>query len=99
MSKTYIQKGELWHLVGRRLWLIALTTAIIVMVLPHSGVPQFDYELNHPWQYDQLIAKSETPLYKSEEVLKRERDSLHKTFEPYYNVSVTVRGSHPSLSL
>ncbi|MCI6472337.1 MAG: HDIG domain-containing protein [Bacteroidales bacterium] len=91
MSKTYIQKGELWHLVGRRLWLIALTTAIIVMVLPHSGVPQFDYELNHPWQYDQLIAKSETPLYKSEEVLKRERDSLHKTFEPYYNVSVTVR--------
>lgn len=91
MSKTYIQKGELWQLVGKRSWLIALTTAIIVMVLPHGGVPQFDYELNHPWQYDQLIAKSETPLYKSEEVLKRERDSLHKTFEPYYNVSVAVR--------
>lgn len=91
MAKTYIQKGEIWKLIGTRSWLIVLATVIIVMAMPHGGVPQFDFEINHPWAYDQLIAKSETPLYKSDEVLQHERDSIHKTFEPYYNITVTKR--------
>lgn len=74
-----------------RLWIVLAVTAIVVLLMPHDGTPHFDYELNHPWQYDQLISKSETPLYKSDDVLKSERDSLLKTFEPYYNYTVTIR--------
>lgn len=68
-----------------------VTTIIVVLLMPHDNVPQFDVKLNHPWQYDQLIADSEIPLFKSEELLQRERDSLMAKFEPYYNYSVTVR--------
>lgn len=91
MSKSYIQKGEFATLLARRSWIIIVMTVIVMLLMPHTNVPQFDYELDHPWKYDQLIAKSETPLYKSEEVLKRERDSLMGSFEPYYNYTVTVR--------
>lgn len=91
MSKSYIRKADFYRLLLTRSWLVVAATIVIVALMPHSGAPKFDYELNHPWQYDQLIAKSETPLYKSEEVLQRERDSLMKSFEPYYNYTVTVR--------
>ena len=79
------------RILASRSWLVLVATVVIVLLLPHGGVPQFEYELNHPWPYDQLIAKSETPLYKSEEVLQRERDSILSSFEPYYNITVTPR--------
>lgn len=67
------------------------TTIIVVLMLPHNNVPQFDFNIGEPWKYDQIIADYEIPLYKSEDVLQHERDSLLSTFEPYYNYSVTVR--------
>lgn len=91
MSKSYIQKGDFGKLLLGRLWIIAAVTVVIVLLMPHSSVPQYEIQLNHPWLYDQLIAKSETPLYKTEKVLQAERDSLMRTFEPYYNHTVTVR--------
>lgn len=67
------------------------TTIVVVLLMPHNNVPEFDVKLKHPWQYDQLIADIEIPLFKSEELLQRERDSLLANFEPYYNYSVAVR--------
>ena len=75
----------------RRLWLVVLSTAAIVLMLPRSGVVTYDYEVDHPWKYDALIAKHEIPLYKSEKELKAEYDSLLNNYEPYYNTTVAVR--------
>lgn len=91
MAKSYIQRGELWHEVLTRLWLVALTTAVIVLLLPQGDSIHYDYTINQPWIHDPLIARYETPLYKTDEVLKAERDSMLATFEPYYNFSPVVR--------
>ncbi len=91
MAKSYTQSGVFWQNLLKRSWLIIVTTVLVVLIMPHDPGVSFVYELNHPWHYDQLIAETEIPLYKSEEVLKRERDSLLRDFEPYYSVSVTVR--------
>ena len=91
MAKSYIQRGELWKMLLRRLWLVVLSTAAIVLMLPRSGVVTYDYEVDHPWKYDALIAKHEIPLYKSEKELKAEYDSLLNNYEPYYNTTVAVR--------
>lgn len=91
MAKSYIQRGELWKMILRRIWLVILSTAAIVLMLPRNNAAQYDYELDHPWKYDQLIAKHEIPLYKSEKVLQEERDSMLNSFEPYYNMTVAVR--------
>lgn len=91
MARQHYQKGQIWQNIMPRMLLSFVTTIIVVLLMPHDNVPQFDVKLNHPWQYDQLIADSEIPLFKSEELLQRERDSLMAKFEPYYNYSVTVR--------
>lgn len=91
MARQHYQKGQIWHHLTSRLLLSVLTTIIVVLLLPHKNIPQFDVKLNQPWLYDQIIADCEFPIFKSEEVLQHERDSLLATFEPYYNYSATVR--------
>ena len=91
MAKSYIQKAELWREVLKRFWLVVVTTAVIVVLLPQGDVIHYEYEINHPWTHDPLIVKYETPIYKSDEVLKAERDSILANFEPYYNFSAVVR--------
>lgn len=91
MARQHYQKGQVWQNIIPRMLLSLATTIIVVLMLPHNNVPQFEVNMNEPWKYDQLIADYEIPLYKSEDVLQHERDSLLATFEPYYNYSVTVR--------
>lgn len=40
--------------------------------------------------YGQLIAKFDFPIFKSEETLKNERDSIMKNFRPYFNVNPKI---------
>ena len=91
MARQHYQKGQIWQNIIPRMLLSLATTIIVVMLLPHDNVPSFDVKVGSPWQYDQLIADNEIPIFKSEELLARERDSLLSKFEPYYNFSVAVR--------
>lgn len=50
----------------------------------------FDYAEGQPWRYDQLIAKYEFPILKSEEQIKREKDSVTIDFAPYFNAVGSV---------
>ena len=40
--------------------------------------------------YSSLIAKFDFPIYKTDEVVKKEQDSIRKIFEPYYNYDTEV---------
>lgn len=46
MAKSYIQRGELWKMILRRIWLVILSTAAIVLMLPRNNAAQYDYELD-----------------------------------------------------
>ena len=50
----------------------------------------FHYDEGKPWMYGQLIAKFDFPIFKSEETLKNERDSIMKNFRPYFNVNPKI---------
>lgn len=90
MPKLYIPKEHFWENVSIRILLTVIVTAVIVALLPHDSETTFDYTPGRPWMLNQLIADSDVPLYKSEEVLKEERDSLLAGFEPYYNIVESV---------
>ena len=64
--------------------LVAVTVAIIVWFLPRTAQQRFSYDTGKPWPYVTLIAKFEFPIYKSDEAVKAEKDSLMQYFEPYY---------------
>lgn len=70
--------------------IVVVTVALIVFFLPRSSGPQFRYDVGKPWMYSSLIAKFDFPIYKTEETIKEEQDSIVDAFEPYYNYDATV---------
>lgn len=70
--------------------LIIVTVAIIVWFLPRNESRQYRYDVGKPWMYGSVIAKFDFPIYKTDETIKREQDSLLQQFQPYYGINPTV---------
>lgn len=73
-----------------RVSLVVTAVIIIVGFLPRNSGPQFRYDIGKPWMYSSLIAKFDFPIYKTDEAIKGEQDSIIKAFEPYYNYNTAV---------
>lgn len=68
------------------LWaLVIITVSIIVWFLPRTEGKMFHYDVGKPWMYGQLIAKFDFPVFKTDEALQAERDTVYNSFQPYYN--------------
>ena len=48
------------------------TVALIVYFLPRDGKFNYQFDINKPWKYGQLIATFDFPIYKEDAVVKRE---------------------------
>lgn len=94
MGKFNTFKSIYWRNVATRITLILTTVAIIVWLLPRHEGKLFHYDEGKPWMYGQLIAKFDFPIYKTEESLKAERDSILTHFQPYYNLVGAVEETH-----
>lgn len=71
--------------------LIFLTTVVVILYfLPREGKFNYQFDIGKPWKYGQLIATFDFPIYKSDDVAKRERDSLLKNFSPYFDIDKNV---------
>ena len=88
--KLYTQSDNNWRNLGSRIMLVILSVMLIVWFLPRTDGPQFRYDVGKPWMYGSLIAQFDFPIYKTDEAIKAEQDSINKYFEPYYNFSTTV---------
>lgn len=60
------------------------TIFIIVYFLPRDSKFHYQFDLNKPWRYGQLIATFNFPIYKDEAVVKKEQDSMRIHFLPYF---------------
>ena len=67
--------------------LVIVAVVLIVLFLPRTRGKLFHYDEGKPWMYGQLIAKFDFPIFKTDEALKAERDSMMKHFQPYFNVA------------
>ena len=84
MSSFNIKNDLTWRDFLIRTALILATTAIIVWLMPRNTQASFKIERGKPWVYNELNAPFDFPIYKSDEAVKAERDSLMKHYEPYY---------------
>lgn len=90
MDKISIAKGRTLH---RSLWLVGFVLVSLFVVvggLPRNSAPQMRYDVDKPWMYGSLIAKFDFPVYKTDEVIKKEQDSMLQLFQPYYNYDKEV---------
>lgn len=73
-----------------RFVLVFITVVLIVWSLPRNEDVRLRYDIGKPWTYGSFIAKFDFPIYKTDEAIKAERDSLINTFQPYYNYKAKV---------
>ncbi len=90
MSSFNIKNDLSWRDFLIRAALIVASVAIIVWLMPRSNQITFSMEKGKPWIYSDLSAPFDFPIYKSDEAVKAERDSLMKLYEPYYVYDKTV---------
>lgn len=78
-KKSFSYKDLLYKVL-----LLVGTVTLIVYFLPREGKFNYQFDVNKPWKYGQLIATFDFPIYKDDAVIKREQDSLLASFQPYY---------------
>ncbi len=66
------------------------SVAVITYFLPRDSKFNYQFDIDKPWKYGQLMATFDFPIYKSDEVVKREQDSLFSRFQPYYSLDKQV---------
>jgi membrane-associated HD superfamily phosphohydrolase len=58
--------------------------------MPRDVKFNYQFDLDKPWKYGQLIAQFDFPIYKPDQVIKHEQDSILARFQPYYNLDKEV---------
>ena len=97
-QNTYIMSGFnlktdiSWHDFLIRVGLVIGTVAIIIWAMPRDSHNTYRIEKGKPWIYTDLRAPFDFPIYKSDEAVKAERDSMMKQYEPYFNYNKETEG-------
>lgn len=74
------------------LFVISATT--VFFIFPRGKQFNFDYSVGTPWLHEDLIAPCDFPVYKTELEINNEKDSIVKTFIPYYVNDTNVYNSY-----
>ena len=71
---------------------VVATVAVIVWFMPRDHQNSFKIEKGRPWIHADLKAPFDFPVYKSEDAVKAERDSMMGLYEPYFNYDKETEG-------
>ena len=93
MSNFNFSEDISWRDILLRSAIVLATVAVIVWLMPRDGRNYFYAEQGKPWKYADFTAPFDFPIYKSEEAIKKEKDSLMKEYEPYFNYNKETEGN------
>ena len=64
--------------------LFLLSVAFVVYIFPKEKKFQYSFTQGGPWLHENLMAPFDFPVYKSDEEIAQEQDSIRTNFIPYY---------------
>ncbi|MBQ8270323.1 MAG: HDIG domain-containing protein [Bacteroidaceae bacterium] len=67
-----------------------LCIGLVIYFMPRNNVFNYNYSEAAPWNYGQIIAPFNFPIYKSDAQLKKEKDSIAHNFELYFSKDTTI---------
>ena len=70
--------------------IFVVTVTVIVYFLPKEGKFNYEFDINTPWKYGLLQASFDFPIYKNDQQVQTEEDSLMATYQPYYDLNRSV---------
>ena len=65
-----------------------LALAIVVLLMPRNVKFKYEYQKMRPWPHETLYAPFNFPIYKSDEVVRKEKEEALKRVEPIFVVDV-----------
>ncbi len=63
---------------------------LIAYFFPREGKFRYQFFEGKPWRYGLLTAPGDFPIYKTDEEVKEERDSILRFYNPYYRMQIQV---------
>ena len=94
MKRHLTRESGYWQRLLVRVFIVVGTIALIVWSMPRDNQSNFKIERGKPWRYADFTAPFDFPIYKTETLVQKERDSLIKSFEPYYNYNTLIGSDH-----
>ncbi len=74
-----------------RIYLIfILSIAALSAMFPREGKFRYEFQKGRPWMHETLVAPFDFPIYKPEEEIQAEKDSLMAEFHPYFRLDTMV---------
>ena len=70
--------------------LVIACISVIIYFMPRDTKFNYHFSINTPWTYGQLMSDFDFPIYKSDESIQAEQDSLYREFQPYFNIDSTI---------
>lgn len=70
----------------------ALLALIVTILAPREKGFQYQFSKGKPWQYDLLTAPYDFPIYKAEQRLSEEQDSIRASIKPVYTLDEEIGG-------
>lgn len=70
-----------------------VSALLIAYFFPREGKFRYQFYEGKPWRYGLLTAPSDFPIYKTDEEVKAEKDSVLKNFEPYYRLDTKTENN------
>ncbi len=65
---------------------------LIAYFFPREGKFRYQFFEGKPWRYGLLTAPGDFPIYKTDEEVKQEKDSVLRQYIPYYRMEPQVEG-------
>jgi hypothetical protein len=70
--------------------ILVATVAVIVYFLPKEGKFTYQFDINKPWKYGLLQASFDFPIYKNDQQVQHEQDSVLAEYQPYFRIDKEV---------
>ena len=70
--------------------IFVVIVSIISYFMPKEGKFNYEFDIDKPWKYGLLQASFDFNIYKSEQQIEKERDSLLTFYHPYFTVDKQV---------
>lgn len=70
-----------------------VTVVLIAYFFPREAKFRYQFFEGKPWRYGLLTAPNDFPIYKTDQDVKQEKDSLLRYFSPYYRLDANVEGA------
>lgn len=73
-----------------KVFLLFLTTFVIIYLFPKGSQFKYDFNKGKPWQYDNLYAPFDFAILKSSEEIKEEKEQIFQNNIPFYDYNEKI---------